>query len=244
MSDRQWQGGERDFSERERRKLAFQGRLLAGVMRAWGATWRVDGSPADILPVRESSPTGGIVFTTWHNRMIMLSYLHRDMRMQALRSSSRDGLLIAGMLKHFGFGAPAGSSSRGGASGLRKLVTCARRGLDIAVTVDGPRGPRGIVKPGALQVAALSGNPIVPFTTAVDREHIFRSWDRTVLAWPFSKIRLRYGDPIMVPRGLNNAEMEELRLEVEASLTRLVDSNDIAMGMTPISAVRDDKGGE
>ncbi len=133
-----------------------------------------------------------------------------------LVSLSRDGAMQARALSLQGFRVVRGSSSRGGAGGLAQLVhTMKRDGADAAFAVDGPRGPRGGVKPGAVAAARATGAVLVPLTGRVHRGLVFRrAWDRFALAWPFTRVEVVLGAPI--DPGLNDA-----RGEVERSLEAL-----------------------
>jgi len=218
----------------EERRLRFAAGLLALLLRAWAAGWRVEEDDQALRRIRERSPSGGVIYAFWHNRMIMLAYTHRRRDIQVLRSSSRDGRLIAELLLRFGYGTIAGSSSRGGSAALRQMLALGRRGLDTGITVDGPRGPRGRLKAGALQLAALSGNPIVPICVASRRGHVFGSWDRSILPWPLSRLHIRYGEPLFVPRDAGKEEQEILRRKLEDELRHFSDGLDVSLGREPI----------
>lgn len=229
-----WDAGEERLSGRERKRVERAGALLAGLLRIWGGSWRLREDKAALDALRAQSPSGALIFVFWHNRVLMLSYTHRGQNVQVLRSGSRDGQLIAAANRRLGYGMPAGSGSRGGASGLRKLVLSARAGLDTGITVDGPRGPRGHFHGGALHLAALSGCPLVPVTISSPSMKRFGTWDRTLLPWPFARVDLRYGEAVRVPRNADAAAMEALRKQFEARLQSFSDRHDLAMGADPI----------
>ncbi len=226
-----WDAGEDRVDAAQRRRIERQGRFIARLLRIWGGSWRVREDHEGLVRARKSSPSGAIIYVCWHNRMIMLSYTHRDRGAQVLRSGSRDGQLIAAVNRYLGFGMPAGSSSRGGSSGLRKLLRSARQGRDTALTVDGPRGPRGHLQAGALQLALLSGCPILPVSVSASRRKVFGSWDRTMLPWPFARLELRYGEPYFVQDG---DDMASARQVLENALQELTDTLDREMGHAPI----------
>jgi len=94
-----------------------------------------------------------VIFVFWHGHLLPLLHTHRGEGVSALVSRHRDGGTVAGVLHRMGYRTVRGSSTRGGASGLRGLVREARAGRDLAVTPDGPQGPRGVFKPGAIQAA-------------------------------------------------------------------------------------------
>src|SRR5262245_28940467 len=87
----------------------------------------------------------------WHNRVFLATWFYRRRGIVVMTSQSFDGEYIARFIQRFGFGATRGSSRRGGARALRELVACLRHGMDVALTIDGPTGPRYVAKPGAVQ---------------------------------------------------------------------------------------------
>jgi hypothetical protein len=141
------------------------------------------------------------ILAFWHRHLLLMPYAYRGRRVSVLVSRSRDGELIARTVRHFGVQSARGSSSRGGAAGLRGLLRQARAGMDLAVTPDGPRGPRGVVQPGALLAAAATGWPIVPVAWAARPCRRLPSWDRMVVPLPLGRVCFAYGEPLWVERG-------------------------------------------
>lgn len=197
----------------------------AAVVRLLGVTWRLRLLGDERLArAREQHPN--VVFCFWHGRLLPLCWSHRNWGIEVLTSEHRDGELIGQTIRRLGFGHVRGSSTRGGARALRELVRKVRAGRDLGITVDGPRGPRHVVKPGALEIARLTGAAIVPVTTGSSRQKVFSSWDGFQLPAPFARVRVIYGEPIVVPREMDDEEMEARRLEVERALTTLTEEND------------------
>ena len=163
--------------------LAF---LLAAVLRLMRLTWRVT-----IIGPAPPYDEGPVVFCFYHGRQSGL-FAHPHRRPVAVMSSlSRDGALQARILRSLGFAVVRGSSSRGGAEGLRALVSKMNEGCDAAFAVDGPRGPAGVVKPGALAAAKQAGARVVPVTFTASSEWIFeKAWDRYALPRPFSRVKI------------------------------------------------------
>jgi hypothetical protein len=141
------------------------------------------------------------ILAFWHRHLLLMPYAYRGPGISVLVSRSRDGELIARTVERFGIKTARGSSSRGGAAGLRGLLRQARAGLDIAFTPDGPRGPRGVVQPGVLLAAAATGWPIVPVAWAARPSRRLGSWDRKVVPLPLGRVRFVYGEPLWVERG-------------------------------------------
>jgi len=172
----------------------------------------------------------------WHGRMMLMPYCRGPEReFQMLISRHRDGRLIARTIGHFGIGTIDGSSSRGGAQALRAMVRAIKSGQPVGVTPDGPRGPRMRVGPGLIAAARLSGAPILPVSYAVSRRRVLGSWDRFIVALPFSRGTFRWGTPIIVAADADAAAMEAARQAVEEQLNRLSAEADRDCGVPPIA---------
>jgi lysophospholipid acyltransferase (LPLAT)-like uncharacterized protein len=163
-----------------------------------------------------------VVFVLWHGRLLSGTYHQRGNGLVALISEHRDGEYIARVVRRWGYGTVRGSSTRGGTGALRGLIQQVRAGRSVVVTPDGPRGPREVLKPGALRVAQLSGAPIVPVATGASRSWWVEGWDRFQIPKPFSRVRIVYGDPIEVPRDLDDEALEILGARIEAVLATLM----------------------
>jgi lysophospholipid acyltransferase (LPLAT)-like uncharacterized protein len=113
-----------------------------------------------------------------------------------LISASVDGEIIARTMARFGQGAVRGSSSRGGRGAFRELLQLSREPFDLVFTPDGPKGPRHTVKEGVLQLARLSGRPVIPMAFACSRGHRLPSWDRFLFPFPFGRGVFSFGPPV------------------------------------------------
>ncbi|HEX8362083.1 MAG TPA: lysophospholipid acyltransferase family protein [Longimicrobium sp.] len=163
-----------------------------------------------------------VVFTLWHGRLLPCTYHHRQQGVVTLISQHRDGEYITRVVKKWGYTAVRGSSSRGGLDALRELVRHLRAGRSLALTPDGPRGPREKMKPGPLLAAQLTGAPIVPVASGASRASYFGGWDRFMIPHPFARLQIAYGEPLFVPRRASEAELEAISGEVEARLGGLM----------------------
>lgn len=166
------------------------------------------------------------IFVLWHGRLLPLAYRHRGEGHVGLVSRSEDGEYIARVLEGWGFGTVRGSSSRGGSAALRELVRHLRAGRTLALTPDGPRGPRQRMKLGALVAAQLANVPLVPVAAGARRAWWFEGWDRFLVPKPFARVRIAYGPPHEVPRTADPEELQERALRLEAELNRLLDEVD------------------
>jgi lysophospholipid acyltransferase (LPLAT)-like uncharacterized protein len=136
----------------------------------------------------------------------------------ALVSASKDGGFLAAILERFGVQPVRGSSSRRGAQALLELTSWADRGYNLAITPDGPRGPRYQVQPGAISLAQVTGLPIVPVSYSLGAKIRLKSWDQFQIPLPFSRCTMVFEKPIWVERGASDEEREQLRLELEHRL--------------------------
>lgn len=158
----------------------------------------------------------------WHGRILMMPYCwDRAKPIHMLISQHRDGRLISHTVSHFGIETVAGSSSKGGLEALRTMLKKLKAGECVGITPDGPRGPRMRASEGIVAVARLSGVPIVPCTFATAKRKHLRSWDRFLVAYPFSAGVFVWGEPISVPRDADAEAQERARLDVEAALNAI-----------------------
>lgn len=159
-----------------------------------------------------------VIFAFWHGQLLPLVHYHRNEGIVVLVSEHSDGEYITQVILRHGFGAARGSSTRGGARGLKGLVRAGREGKDLAFTPDGPRGPRHEFKWGALVAAQLTGLPILPLAVGADRAWYLRSWDRFMIPKPFSRVRIRYGPPRWIPRDATEETLKAAARDLEAEL--------------------------
>jgi lysophospholipid acyltransferase (LPLAT)-like uncharacterized protein len=152
-----------------------------------------------------------------------------------LISTHRDGQIIARTVSHFGIETVAGSSSHGGSAALRAMLRALKEGVCVGITPDGPRGPRMRASDGIVQVARLSGATVLPCSFSATRRRVVGSWDRFVIAWPFSRGVFVWGRPITVPRDADAAAQESAREAIEAELNAITVEADARMGHAPLA---------
>lgn len=175
---------------------AFAGRWVIRLL-AW--TWRRDRSQRGIYDAarrRADGRPGGIVLALWHGELLPVMIEHGRDPAHAIISQSRDGELIARIAAAFGNRAIRGSSSRGGAEALVRAIQLARDGQMVAVTPDGPRGPRHSVAPGVIRTAQKAEVPLIGIRVHADRAWVMGSWDGFRIPKPFARIRYAY---VVVP---------------------------------------------
>lgn len=189
--------------------------------RFWLSTCRLTVRGREHLEaVREK---GGMIAPFWHYSIIYLFHHLYRYGGVVLVSASRDGEYVARTAERFGLEAIRGSSNRQGAQALKKLLRAVKAGKHLGIVADGSQGPARRLQPGAVFLASRTGAPILPMVWAADRYITFNSWDRTILPMLFSRIVLRYGEPLYVPPGLNAEGIEAQRLRVEKEMNRLYD---------------------
>jgi lysophospholipid acyltransferase (LPLAT)-like uncharacterized protein len=190
-------------------------RLVGFVAAIWIVSLRLEVIESDALLGAAGRPRA---FAFWHGQQFALLRWARGRALAALVSRSRDGGLIAAALACLGVRAVRGSSSRGGALGLRGLVRALRSGLEAAFAVDGPKGPRLAVRAergraGVALAAELARGVVVPLASASAHKIVFRSWDRFELPLPFTRVVVVLGAPIDPA----SATPDAIRLAVDAA---------------------------
>lgn len=174
----------------------------------------------------KGEPGEKMIFAFWHNRLALSAILYQryivkfapQRRIAGMVSASRDGALLARIFQHFGIEAVRGSSSRRGGQALLELTTWAERGYDLAITPDGPRGPRYEVQDGVVATAQLTGLPIAPVSYHLNWKIRSKSWDRFQVPLPFARCEITVGQILRVPREASDAEREASRKQLEAEL--------------------------
>jgi lysophospholipid acyltransferase (LPLAT)-like uncharacterized protein len=156
----------------------------------------------------------------WHRCVIPATWCFRGRGVAVMTSRSFDGEYIARIIERFGFVAVRGSSSRAGATALLGMQRALENGRIAAFTIDGPRGPRFMAKPGPVMLARMSGAPILCFYLAVDRPWILRSWDAMMIPRPFSRVHVRWTKLIHVPKDANDEQMNDCHRQMQDALER------------------------
>jgi lysophospholipid acyltransferase (LPLAT)-like uncharacterized protein len=170
------------------------------------------------------------IFAFWHGRMMMCPTVEpQGRKMHVLISFHRDGKLISDIIAYFGEATISGSSSKGGASAVKEILRALKKGDNVSVTPDGPRGPVYVAEMGVITIAKLSGKPLIPVTFSASRHKRMRSWDRFMLAYPFGRIVFCAGAPILISRDTQGADEEQDRLSFEQAMNQLVDQADGAL---------------
>ena len=190
------------------------------LIAALGATfrWRTEGLQ-HLEAVRADGRQPIMAF--WHGRILPATYYFRRRGIVVITSENFDGEWIAGIIERFGYGTARGSTSRGGRKALLQLTRDLAGGKPAGFTVDGPRGPARVAQPGAVWLAKVTGNPVVPFHIETDRHWTLRSWDRTQIPKPFATAALSIGGPLDVAGDADEAGIERARVILDERLHAL-----------------------
>lgn len=191
--------------------------ILFPVLRIWYSTLRFNQINFDL--VRDAKYKGsGVIYAIWHDELFAPIYVHRNQDIAILVSESRDGELISRILHKFGYFTIRGSSTRGGVKALKKtILALTDSSNDMAITVDGPLGPRHVVKQGIIYIAWKLKRPIVPVRTFCSHKKIFsKSWDKFQLPFPFSKCHIVYDTPYI----LSHKKITSYILEEESKILK------------------------
>ena len=171
-----------------------------------------------------------VIICFWHNRILGITlaflrqYPHRARKgVNVLTSASRDGEILAEVMRRLGMAAVRGSSSRRGSRAMRELIDLIESGYDVAITPDGPRGPRYAFGPGAISLAQLTGSPLTAVHAKYSRSFRMKTWDGFIIPLPFSEIFVKIDPPIYVPRKLEDEEFEATRARMEVLLRNEAD---------------------
>jgi lysophospholipid acyltransferase (LPLAT)-like uncharacterized protein len=167
-------------------------------------------------------PSGPRIMVFWHNRItaIAIGFLrhypgtHPSRKgVSVLTSPSKDGDILAAVMAHLGMGAVRGSSSRRGSTAIRELTSLLDSGVDLAITPDGPRGPKYSLGMGAVFLAQKTGIPIMPVHARYHTAIRLKTWDNFAIPLPFSRVDITIDPYIVIDPAATDLEAERIRLE-------------------------------
>lgn len=168
-----------------------------------------------------------LVYASWHQRFFPgITFFSTRKPIAIIISKSRDGEMAARAVGILGWRPVRGSSSKGGKEALEEIKSLATQKYKVGHIVDGPQGPFGTVKPGLIRIAQYAGLPIVPTITSGQNRWVFNSWDRFMVPKPFSRVIIRFGEPIDVPEKMDELEFKSMQKQVEKTLAELYKDTD------------------
>lgn len=199
--------------------------LIAVVMKLCWFSYRIEKQiHPDSIPYLQGTHNG--IFCFWHGRMILFPFFKPKSRaMHVLISFHRDGELIAKVIRHFSIRTIRGSSNKGARAATRQLLEQLKKGDNISITPDGPRGPVFQAEKGAILLAKLAAKPLIPVSFSASRSCQLSSWDRFMIPLPFSKLFIIADAPLMI----DSKADESQRLELETRLNQITNQADMAM---------------
>jgi lysophospholipid acyltransferase (LPLAT)-like uncharacterized protein len=207
-------------SRRKRAEIAAIGALGYPAIGVLGRTWRwrVTGlEHFDAILAAGQRP----VMAFWHGRILPALYYFRHRDIVVITSDNFDGEWIARIVHRFGYTTARGSTSRHAARAVLRAKRLLEDGHPVGVTLDGPRGPALKAQPGALWLAKVTGNPILPFHLEAATHWTADSWDQTQVPLPFSRVALTVGAPLPVPGDADDEMLERVRVGLEDTLAGL-----------------------
>ncbi|MCF6156979.1 MAG: DUF374 domain-containing protein [wastewater metagenome] len=207
------------------KKLKF---FIAGILGSWlirllAVTIRVEDLPKGF---NKETKNYQAVYAIWHCMIFLPAYVGRESKVQVLISQHSDGEYIAQVVKKLGLGVIRGSTTRGGIRALKALIDKARGGFPLAITPDGPRGPRFVVQPGSIYLSKKTQLPIIPTVVGLSSYWELPSWDRFRIPKPFSRALMMYGDPIHIPPDASEEEIERYQLLLETTMREMAEKAD------------------
>lgn len=168
---------------------------------------------------RALHPKGSFVFAVWHQNLIPGILAHGDEQYTMIISESKDGEIVAVTCEKLGHVPSRGSSTRGGKKALHEMVKNVISGIPGAITVDGPKGPPHVVKPGVIEVARLAQCAIVPMSPYASKFWIIKkSWDQFRIPKPFCKIVIAIGEPCFVDESITKEQFDSVALDIAERL--------------------------
>jgi lysophospholipid acyltransferase (LPLAT)-like uncharacterized protein len=222
----------RSFSFRERVKLwliSWAGFLL---IRLICPTLRYEFMREPGCLGEEDGRTKLSIWCFWHRCVIPAAYRFRGNKLAVMTSRSFDGEYIARIIQKLGFTAVRGSSSRGAVGAMFGMREQLEAGHAVVFTIDGPRGPRYVAKPGPVLLAKKTGVPISCFYIAVERAWILHSWDLMVIPKPFSRALTYASSPISVPPDAGEEQMAALHRQMQETLEKCRLKAEEAVGLS------------
>ncbi len=187
---------------------------------------------------------GRLVIACWHQRFFGGFYFPRAFQRSPwiMISQSRDGDFIADVASRLGWIPVRGSSSRGGKRALLEMNAMIKENGLGAHIVDGPTGPPRVIKPGLIFLAQKTGAAIVGGYISYENPWVFNSWDHFMVPKPFSRVLIRAGPLMHVPREMDEVEFERVRLNVEREMIKGYEEADLHWGQAERSSKYCDHG--
>jgi len=164
-----------------------------------------------LLGIFHQNLFAGIVAQTKINKYIVIVSKSKDATPVAYTCAKLGHLVVRGSSKR-------GGVDKGGKQAKDEMIEILKQGYPGAVTVDGPKGPAFVVKPGIIDMAKKVQVPIIPYVCIPLDYWSFNSWDKFRLPKPFSKVIVYYGSPIFVPADTKDENFEKFQNMLQTAL--------------------------
>jgi Uncharacterized protein conserved in bacteria len=162
------------------------------------------------------------ILVFWHGTMLIPWYLHRNEKLVALVSKSKDGQLLAKLLDRWNYKVIRGSSNDGGRVALKSMIDFVEKDHSLCLTPDGPKGPIHKFKAGAVVTAARTGVPLILCGVWNEKKKILsKSWDKFEIPLLFSKVKILYSSPIYIENNVSRVELTKYIVECEEKMEKL-----------------------
>ena len=188
---------------------------LIGPTLRYSISWEEPPSPPDATYERP------VIYSFWHRAVFAGAWLWRNVGAAVMVSRSFDGEFIARTIEKLGFVAVRGSSKRGGAQGLLGLKSQLEQGNPVVFTIDGPRGPKYVAKPGPVLLSRATTVPMVAFYVAVQDPWVLNTWDALIIPKPFSRVLVRFSTKVRVPPDASDEQMTDFHRQLQSTLERV-----------------------
>ena len=189
-------------------------RLICPTLR-YAISWEEAPSPSNAVYEK------AVIYSFWHRAVFPAAWMWRRLGIAVMVSRSFDGEYIARIIERLGFVAVRGSSSRGGSEALRGMKDELQKGAAVAFTIDGPRGPKYVAKPGPVLLARSTGLPMAAFYVALSDPWVLKTWDEFMIPKPFSKALVRVSAKMRVPENASDIEIRNWHVQLQAALERV-----------------------
>ncbi|MBU4037555.1 MAG: lysophospholipid acyltransferase family protein [Proteobacteria bacterium] len=228
----------KDLTLMERFKISFVSLIASWLIQLWFGTVRIKIINKEIYEEYfvNNNDKGNVILGSWHRHIIFVFYFFRKIKNGIIMvSRSNDGELISRVGNRLGYATARGSSSKGGRDALRAIIAFIKKAggkpIFCGTAVDGPKGPARILKKGLLVLAKSTGSYFIPMACSGTKLITFhKAWDKTIIPYPFSRMIIKFGEPIVIPKDISEEEMEKLRIKAEKILNKITDDVDKISG--------------
>jgi len=203
---------------------------VIGPTLRYSISWEETPSPPDAIYEKQ------VIYSFWHRAVFASAWLWRRIGIAVMVSRSFDGEYIARIIEKLGFVAVRGSSSRGGARALLGMKSQLEQGNLVAFTIDGPRGPKYVAKPGPVLLSSATTLPMAAFYVAISDAWVLNTWDQLVIPKPFAKALVRFSAKMRVPAEAEDAQISEFHRQLQAALERVTSFAEANVGRVGTAA--------